>query len=283
MSLVKRLMYSALLIPNHIFKRSLDWTNRPVFYDIDGSCPELRLLERHSQTIKAEFDRLKGDLHVIPAYQDVDHNQKCIAQSRRGSDVWRVFFLKALGRDVEPNRSLCPQTAAAIDRLSNVFQACFSILEGGKSVPSHCNPYNGYLRYHLGIEVPRKSPPSILVKDQPYSWREGAGVLFDDTWPHEIRNHSPEIRVVLIVDIARPMSGVANLVNRAMFLLMRHTYAYVVVRRAGYYSRAIVSNGGMRIAAPHPTGTMGVALTSGSDVAEPGQAMAGPSPCRPFP
>src|SRR5215813_5038206 len=73
-----------------------------------------------------------------------------------GGSNWRVFFFEAMGRKVRLNRRLCPKTAALIDSVPKVFQACFSILEPKKSVPAHCGLYNGYLRYHLGIEVPRQ-------------------------------------------------------------------------------------------------------------------------------
>jgi len=241
MTLQKRLSEAALLIPNWIFRQALDWSGRAVFYDIDRVCPELRILERNYLSIKAEFNILKRHLPAIPAYHEVDRYQERIAKSLVGASNWRVFFFEAMGRKVGLNRTLCPNTAALIDRVPKVFQACFSILEPKKSVPAHCGLYNGYLRYHLGIEVPRASPPSIRIKDQNYTWREGESVLFDDTWSHEIKNNCSEIRVVLIVDILRPMSGIAGLVNRAMSLLGRFTYAYVVSRKAQSFSRIIVA------------------------------------------
>jgi aspartyl/asparaginyl beta-hydroxylase (cupin superfamily) len=39
-----------------------------------------------------------------------------------------------------------------------LFQAFFSILDGGKSIPRHAAPYRGYLRYHLGLKVPKLLP-----------------------------------------------------------------------------------------------------------------------------
>ena len=142
-------------VPNWFYRRAMDWPGRAVFHDIDQVCPELRILERNYPSIKAEFDRLKRHLSVIPAYHEVDRHQQRIAQSPVGGSNWRVFFFEAMGRKIRLNRKLCPDTAALIDRIPKVFQACFSILEPRKSVPAHCGLYNGYLRYHLGIEVPR--------------------------------------------------------------------------------------------------------------------------------
>ena len=239
MSLRKQISDAVLSVPNWFFRRAVDWPARAVFYDIDRVCPELRLLERNYHSIKAEFDSLKRHLPAIPSYHEVDRYQERIARSPAGGSNWRVFFFEAMGRKIRLNRSLCPNTAALIDRIPRVFQACFSILEPRKSVPAHCGLYNGYLRYHLGIEVPRTSPPSIRIKDQQYTWRDGEGVLFDDTWPHEIRNDCQDMRAVLIVDIPRPMTGVAVLVSRIMVLLGRLTYAQVVSSKAQSFSRAI--------------------------------------------
>jgi aspartyl/asparaginyl beta-hydroxylase (cupin superfamily) len=237
MTLRKTLSNALLLAPNRVFRRALDWPGRPVFYDIDRVCPQLRSLERNYLSIKAEL--LKRHLPAIPAYHEVDRHQERIAKSPPGGSNWRVFFFEAMGRKVRLNRRLCPKTAALIDSVPKVFQACFSILEPKKSVPAHCGLYNGYLRYHLGIEVPRATPPSIRIKDQHYTWQEGESVLFDDTWSHEIKNECSEIRVVLIVDILRPMRGMAGMVNWAMFLVGHYTYALIVSRKAHGFSRMI--------------------------------------------
>ena len=97
------------------------------------------------------------------------------------------------------------------------------MLEPGKSIPAHHGPYRGYLRYHLGIKVPKESPPSIRLKDQIYHWEEKESVLFDDTWDHEVINKSNQERVVLIIDLLRPLPFLPNQINRfiANFLLKK--------------------------------------------------------------
>lgn len=53
--------------------------------------------------------------------------------------------------------------------------------------------------------MPRERPPHIRVAGQAYTSKEGEGVLFDDSWPHEVVNDASEPRVVLIVDVPRPL------------------------------------------------------------------------------
>ena len=130
---------------------------------------------------------------------------------------WKVFYLYAMGEKPAANRARCPRTAALLDQVPGLFQAFFSILDGGKSIPAHAGPYRGYIRYHLGLVVPEDNPPSIRVKDQHYTWKEGESILFDDSWDHEVINKSDGDRVVLIVDVRQadaPAPGGAEPIRR---------------------------------------------------------------------
>ncbi len=97
-----------------------------------------------------------------------------------------------------------------------MLQAFFSILEPGKSIPAHDGPYLGYLRYHLALRVPAQHPPKIRIKDTWYTWKSGESVMFDDSWNHEVVNPSTEFRVVLIVDVMRPMGWLAHATNHLL-------------------------------------------------------------------
>jgi hypothetical protein len=90
------------------------------------------------------------------------------------------------------------QASALLDKVPNLFQAFFSILEAGKSVPAHNGGYFGMIRYHLGLVVTSEDSPSIRIKHQFYPWKEGESVLFYDTWNHEVFNKSNGDRVVLL-------------------------------------------------------------------------------------
>lgn len=188
--------------------------NRPVFWDIDEVCPELRKLEAAYPAIRAEVEALLADQDSMPAYHEINAPSTEIASTTKGR--WNVFMLELLGYRAERNLARCPETARLIEQIPGRLQAMFSVLDPGKSVPLHEGPYLGYLRYHLGIRVPKENPPLIRVAGQPYTWAEGEGVVFDDSWPHQVENEATEPRVVLIVDIRRPLPRVPDLVNRAI-------------------------------------------------------------------
>lgn len=230
---MKRLAYALLSLPNAVVRASTDWRGRPVFHDVSEAYPALATLQAHSSDIRAEFLAIRGALGRAPRYHEVDAMQKNI--SRAGGEDrgnWRVFFFQVMGRKVAGNCAACPATARLLDSVPGVFQACFSILERETPVPRHASPYNGYLRYHLALQVPLEDPPRMRVRDRWVEWREGHGFLFDDTWEHEIVNTCRSARAILMVDVPRPMAAPGRLVHRAATFVMRHTYARQVIKRS---------------------------------------------------
>jgi aspartyl/asparaginyl beta-hydroxylase (cupin superfamily) len=220
---------------NRFLLRYAGQDQRPVFFDIDAICPALRELERAYPQIRAEADALMEQRVAMPRYHEVNPPATEISTSTAGN--WKVYMLELLGRRPEANRARCPHTCAALERVPGILQAFFSVLEPGKSVPLHDGPYIGYLRYHLGVRIPKDDPPQIRVAGQGYVWKEGEGVMFDDSWPHEVINHSSEPRVVLIVDVPRPLPIVPKLVNNfVLWGLTAPSYASKVIGKADKYN-----------------------------------------------
>lgn len=208
--------------------RSAGGENRPVFYDIEKLAPSLRELEKNYDVIRSEVVQLLESKRELPSYHELDPEQRGI--SAGGSKKWKVFLLYAMGAKPKANRALCPRTSALLDQIPNLFEAFFSILEAGKSVPAHCGPYYGMLRYHLGLVVPSENPPKIRIKDQFYTWKEGDSVFFDDTWEHQVYNESKSDRVILLVDVLRPLPLPVHLLNLLFAKGMRIAYASGVLR-----------------------------------------------------
>lgn len=231
--------HGAKSVVNRYLLRYAGWDARPVYFDIDDIRPELRDLERAYARIRAELDTLLEQRVDMPEYHDINKPATEISSTTQGK--WKVFMLELLGHRPERNRARCPDTCAALARVPGVLQAFFSVLEPGKSVPLHDGPYIGYLRYHLGVKVPKDDPPSIRVAGQEYVWKEGEGVMFDDSWPHEVINHSREARVVLIVDVPRPLPLLPRLVNNAvLYGVAAPSYAKKVISKADAYGGDLI-------------------------------------------
>lgn len=86
--------------------------------------------------------------------------------------------------------------------------AFFSTLHPESSIAAHAAPCNLRLRFHLPLVVPSGPPPvdrcgmRVAATTQP--WEEGRCVVFDDSYEHEVWNHTKEERVVLLFDVWHP-------------------------------------------------------------------------------
>ncbi|MGK3943979.1 aspartyl/asparaginyl beta-hydroxylase domain-containing protein [Streptomyces caeruleatus] len=214
---------------NSWFRETAGGDGRPAVFDIDETFPALRQIDRAFADIRKEFLVAAETVGVLPTYHELDPLQRQISATTPHD--WRMFYLYAMGSVAADNARLCPRTVDTLRRVPHLFQASFSVLDPGKSIPAHEGPYFGYLRYHLAVEVPTDVPPRIRVRDVVHTWREGGSFLFDDSWDHEVFNTSAQRRVVLIVDVLRPMPRLQHLSNRFFACLMRFFYGRPVLRR----------------------------------------------------
>jgi aspartyl/asparaginyl beta-hydroxylase (cupin superfamily) len=110
---------------------------------------------------------------------------------------------------------MCPRTAALMREIPGMTTAMFSILSPRKHILDHRGPYKGVLRYHLGLVVPERAEHCrIRVGEGFRHWQEGKSMIFDDTFNHEVWNDTEETRVVLFVDVLRPLPSPESLINR---------------------------------------------------------------------
>jgi aspartyl/asparaginyl beta-hydroxylase (cupin superfamily) len=224
--------YEKLLIPlNKFYDLHIGGSRRPVFLDISATRPELLELDRNHLVIREELLGILPEKRAIPRYHELDQMQYNISARVNPDKDWKVFPLNIMGVKPEAYSARCPKTMALLEGIPGLFEAFFSILEGGKSIPHHEGPYRGYIRYHLGLIVPQENPPSIRLKDKVYTWKEGESVLFDDTWDHEVYNQCEADRVVLIVDIRRPMPKPFDGVNRLAQRIMKAVYGRHILDR----------------------------------------------------
>jgi beta-hydroxylase len=130
-------------------------------------------------------------------------------------NMWKVFVLKWYDKPLENAKRLCPETVKLIDECKDVHAAMFSILEPGKYVPPHKGPWTACLRYHLGLKIPNDVENCyIKVNNHKYTWSEGESFIFDDTYEHSVYNNTNECRIILFVDIERPLPFPVNKLNK---------------------------------------------------------------------
>lgn len=179
-----------------------------------------RAVRRELESVLAE-DRigLITDIYQNITIAKTDAKSASPTEAPRG---WRSFFLRVADRDIEENMARMPTLAAALRQMPEVYNVLFSILDPGASIVPHRGYFKGILRYHLGVIVPEPDAAWLVCGGERHHWHEGEGVLFDDMYVHWVENHCTSPRVVLFVDVRRPVSGLTALLSGALFWLVTH-------------------------------------------------------------
>jgi len=186
-----------------------------------------RALREEALAVGARLREVPTFHELMPAQADISAND--------GLD-WRMFVLKAYGVTIDANLAACPTLGRLLASAPEVLSACFSCVAGGKHIPPHRGPFRGVLRFHLGLVVPPLAdgrPGTVLEIDGvPHRIGEGDWLLWDDTYPHELRNETDRVRIALLLDVRRPgMTADMALLSSA------------IVRGAGAVVRARVARG----------------------------------------
>jgi len=170
-------------------------------------------IEENWTVIREEVERLLEDHADLPNFQDISKDQIEITDD----DRWKTFFLYGYGFEAKLGVEMCPRTAALMREIPGMTTAMISILSPRKHILDHRGPYKGVLRYHLGLIVPQDAAACrIRVGEDIRHWEEGKSLMFDDTFNHEVWNDTDETRVVLFVDVLRPLPTPESAINRAI-------------------------------------------------------------------
>jgi len=172
-----------------------------------------RVVETYNTNATAFFQKLRNNWTVIRD-EYIDYNTNHKQEVRRSRDLipmnadidtgdtpWENIILRVFNNDTVLITHF-PKTYSLI-RDECTF-AMFSILPPNKKLAPHYGPYNGILRYHLGLIVPTdKNNCFLMINSNKYIWGEGDDILFDDTLWHSVENNTNDTRVVLFLDIRR--------------------------------------------------------------------------------
>jgi len=175
-------------------------------------------LQSHAPAIRAELDRILDQPDRIPNFQQISKDQENITRD----DRWKTFFLYGYGFRMDANCERCPETARAVESIPGMYTAFFSILAPGKQIPLHRGPYKGLLRCHLALKIPERAEDCwIDVGGERRHWEIDRCLVFDDTYRHGVENNTDDQRVVLFLDIKRPMRGPGRVLNNVVLRLIR--------------------------------------------------------------
>ena len=192
--------------------------DRPIFEPT--VFPWSAALEAGWMVIRTELERVLELRNMLPSFQDISRDQMILTQD----DQWKTFFLFGMGNRAKLNCALCPETTRLVEQIPGMMTAFFSILGPGKHIPPHRGLFKGLIRYHLGLLVPEPAHACrIRVDDQIVHWEEGKSLVFDDTYEHEVWNETSGQRVVLFLDVLRPLPTPLALLNQSIIKMVSYS------------------------------------------------------------
>jgi beta-hydroxylase len=201
--------HSAIMAPINVFMYAFSRAPTTPFVPV-SDFPELRTLQTHWREIRNEALNLREQAIIRAAHNDDDAGFNSFFKSG-----WKRFYLKWYDASHPSAARYCPRTVEILRGMPAVKAAMFAELPVGAHLHKHRDPYGGSLRYHLGLVTPNSDRCWIEVDGTRYSWRDGQGVIFDETYIHEARNESETDRIILFCDIERPMRfSWAQAINR---------------------------------------------------------------------
>ena len=172
--------------------------------------PELDVLRDNWRTIRDEALSLldEGQIRAATGHNDLGFNSFF-------KNGWKRFYVKWYGEPLPSAEAACPKTVALVESLPTVNAAMFALLPPGGKLNRHRDPFAGSLRYHLGLVTPNSDQCRIFVDGEPYSWRDGEDLLFDETFIHSAENATDTTRIILFCDVERPLrTRVMQALNR---------------------------------------------------------------------
>lgn len=223
--------------------------------------PWVDRVERNWEVIREELEHVLEDREALPNFQDISKDQIEITDD----DRWKTFFLYGYGFEAKLGVEMCPRTAALMREVPGMTTAMFSILSPRKHILDHRGPYKGVLRYHLGLIVPEDAESCRIRVGEDYRhWEEGKSMIFDDTFNHEVWNDTDDTRVVLFVDVLRPLPAPWSTINKLIVKAIGYSPFVLDAKRnheaweKRFLERKTAANGATAGAAPNgapPDGT----------------------------
>ena len=184
--------------------------------------PELSVLKDNWKIFAEDAKRL---LELQKIKRSVNHDD--IGFDSFFKYGWKRFYLKWYSKEHKTAISLCPKSCEILKKVSCVKAAVFAELPPGSKLNPHRDPYAGSVRYHLGLITPNDDNCYINIDGIKYSWRDGEDILFDETYLHEAYNNTNKTRVILFVDVERPMKyKFAEIINNLFgYFILKAAYS----------------------------------------------------------
>jgi beta-hydroxylase len=168
----------------------------PSFQSLDN------LIAQHQEQIRLEcLAMLRSSEEVNMA--DFDPQHSALMTNDSWKTVWLRYFGKPVPRDISKELS-------QIVNHPIVYNASLSILEPHSEIPLHVGQCQALVKYHIPLQIP-EGDVGMWYNGKTYRWTDR--MLFNDVKEHRVWNHTDERRIILLMDLLRPMPFPWDIIN----------------------------------------------------------------------
>lgn len=201
-----------ILDKNKYFPNHVQFENNNNFINIKNEVVTILNKTDNGNTLKLTKDSFSNENIGIGSHIINDGNK---------TRAWRILTIKIGNEYTQEAINNFPYLVKILNNIPEVVSCAISVLEKGVKIPIHIGYYKGVMRYMLPIIIPKdKNNVYLCVNEIKYHWTEGVGVLWDDTYPHKVYNNTDEIRVVIYMDVKRPLNKILTPINDLFIHLM---------------------------------------------------------------
>ncbi|WP_126945853.1 aspartyl/asparaginyl beta-hydroxylase domain-containing protein [Xanthomonas sp. BRIP62418] len=207
-----RKSWPVFALPNVIIYTFTKRTARGPFVALESN-PMLASLAQHWEVIRDEALNIQAGGSFDEARREGSVASFDVGFRTFYKYGWSRYYLHWYGYTHASARASCPKTLQILAQYPQVKAAMFAILPPHSVLTPHADPLACSLRYHLGLSTPNAAQCFIDVDGQTRSWRDGEAFIFDETYLHFVRNDTDAPRLILMCDVARPMTWPGRLFN----------------------------------------------------------------------
>jgi beta-hydroxylase len=193
--------HSTFTAPYNSLMYAFSTTPTTPYLDV-ATFPQLKALADNWTLLRDEALKLFDEGHIKAAEKGNDAGFRSFFRTG-----WKRFYLKWYDDPLPSAKALCPRATELVNKIPGLNAAMFTLLPPGAKLGAHRDPFATSLRYHLGLITPNSPECYIIVDGEPYYWKDGEGIVFDETYVHTAENRTPTTRVILLCDIERPLSN----------------------------------------------------------------------------
>jgi len=167
------------------------------FYDYKKYNPSLETLKINRKYILSEVKQLEKNEWIEWPEKELYGGIK---------DSWTIIPFFAFGK-WSSHKDKYPKICKILKEIKGLKTALLSKMKSKTKLKPHqgwANLSNHILRCHYGISVPNDC--DIYVGDSKRTLQNNEIIMFDDSKIHWAENNSDEDRIILIVDVDRPLS-----------------------------------------------------------------------------